>query len=58
MLIFRKKDVIMRALGDKRPDEKANTNKKQRVGMSPGPKAQPAASNPPAPESFDESVAL
>ena len=48
----------MRALGDKRPDEKANTNKKQRVGMSPGSKAQPAASNPPAPESFDESVAL
>ena len=48
----------MRALGDKRPDEKVNTSKKPRVGMSPGPKAQPTASNPPTPENFDESVAL
>ena len=48
----------MKALGDKRPDEKVNSNKKPRVGMSPGPKAQPAASNPPTPENFDESVAL
>jgi hypothetical protein len=48
----------MKALGDKRPDEKVNTNKKRRVGMSPGPIAQPAASNPPAPENFDESVEL
>ena len=48
----------MKALGDKRPDEKTNSDKKRRVGFAPGPKAQPAASNPPAPESFDESVAL
>lgn len=48
----------MRALGDKRPDEKGNTKKKQRVGLSPGPKAQPGASNPAPPENFDESVDL
>jgi hypothetical protein len=48
----------MKALGDKRPDEKENSNKKQRVGMSPGPKARPEASNPATPENFDESVQL
>jgi len=48
----------MKALGDKRPDEKENSKKKQRVGMSPGPKAQPGASNPAPTENFDESVAL
>tara|TARA_Y100000004_G_scaffold179182_1_gene222502 strand:+ start:655 stop:801 length:147 start_codon:yes stop_codon:yes gene_type:complete len=48
----------MKALGDRRPDEKANSNKKPRVGVSPGPKARPEASNPPAQENFDESVQL
>ena len=48
----------MKALGDKRPDEKVNAKKKHRVGMSPGPKAQPAAPNPAIPENFDESVVL
>lgn len=48
----------MKTLGDKRPDEKADTKKKARVGVSPGAKAQPQDSNQAQPESFDESVEL
>jgi len=48
----------MRALGDKRPDEKTNSEKKRRVGFAPGSRTQPAAQNPPAQENFEESVEL
>jgi|TARA_A100001391_G_scaffold148697_1_gene106164 hypothetical protein len=48
----------MKALGDKRPDEKTNSDKKRRVGFAPGSRTQPAAQNPPAQENFGENVEL
>ena len=48
----------MKALGDKRPDEKTNSKKKQRVGFAPGSRTQPAAQNPPSHENFGENVEL
>ena len=48
----------MKALGDKRPDEEGKNKKKQRVGASPGARAQPAQQNPVESEGFDENVAL
>ena len=48
----------MKALGDKRPAEKTNNDKKGRVGFAPGSRTQPAVQNPPAQENFGENVEL
>ena len=49
----------MKALGDKRPDEKDKQQEKTTCGVSPGlKKLSLQHQNPPAQENFDESVEL